>query len=229
MFQANVLADSVSPAGVRLTTLEVEYPHAVHKDIMTHRMLSRNFQSFRAFPPEKVIENILADPFIPEWGKRTTGMGQAGLLKDQAEATRLWMLHVANCIEAARRFIKLDVAKQQTNFVLQDLTWIRGIITATEWDNFFALRAFAPEGAKPRPEVERDQLADVGLAETLMSNGHVSPFEHQATALNLFYTDEIPYKGNFRGWHQQRKEIPNESNFAEIYGGEFHPYWREAA
>jgi hypothetical protein len=76
---------------------------------------------------------------------------------------------------------------------------------------------------------KRDQLADVGLAETLMSNGHVSPFEHQATALNLFYTDEIPYKGNFRGWHQQRKEIPNESNFAEIYGGEFHPYWREAA
>jgi thymidylate synthase ThyX len=157
MYIANVLADSVSPDGVRLTTLEVEYPHAVHKDIMTHRMLSRNFQSFRAFPPEKVIENIERDPFVPVFTKRVNGManGEPLVGREKERAERHWNQHIQNALETADWMIQNEIGKDQINFVLQDLTWIRGIITATDWDNFFALRAFAPEGAKPRPEVER--------------------------------------------------------------------------
>lgn len=47
---------------------------------------------------------------------------------------------------------------------------------------------------------------DLALAERLLGDGHLSPFEHQAT----------PLKGrhaNFRGWKQQRLTIANESNF----------------
>ncbi len=154
-----MLADSLSPDGVRLTTLEVEYPHAIHKDIMTHCMLSRNFQSFRAFPPEKVIEKILADPFVPEaFRGRVKGMGEGAELNEegQLQAHVAWGRHISDSIQIARQMIKLDLAKAQVNFVLQDLTSIRGIITATEWDNFYDLRcAIDPETGKPfaRPEV----------------------------------------------------------------------------
>lgn len=292
MYLAKVLADSISPTGVRLTTLEVEYPHAVHKDIMTHRMLSRNFQSFRAFPPEKVMENIGKDPFYPVFTKRVKGMANGVSLEgDELDtAQNIWHDHILGCLDRAQRMIDLDIGKDQVNFVLQDLTWIRGIITATDWDNFFALRAFAPDGSKPRPEVEkiaqmmydaidyskptelalgqwhmplvsrhesvwcwedndtlewdfwkkvstgrcarvsylthdgkRDAQKDVGLHDGLLGNFHMSPFEHVATP---YYGGNV-YLGNFRGWEQYRKSIPNEANMMETYEGEVHPYWRE--
>jgi thymidylate synthase ThyX len=37
-FSARVLLDSVSPAGVRLTTMEVRYPRFIHSELMTHRV-----------------------------------------------------------------------------------------------------------------------------------------------------------------------------------------------
>lgn len=39
------------------------------------------------------------------------------------------------------------------------------------------------------------------------AEGHWSPFEHQATALN----DKFRWSGNFRGWQQYRKEFSGES------------------
>ncbi|HTD38959.1 MAG TPA: FAD-dependent thymidylate synthase [Candidatus Limnocylindrales bacterium] len=37
-FSARVLLDSVSPAGIRLTTMEVRYPRFIHSEMMTHRV-----------------------------------------------------------------------------------------------------------------------------------------------------------------------------------------------
>jgi hypothetical protein len=297
MYAANVVADSVSPEGVRLTTIEVEYPHAIHKDIMTHRAFSRNFQSFRAYPPEKVIEKIEQDPFIPEvFESRVVGMGQGDAIYDQERALLRWMDHVDNSLRTARSLMELDLAKAQVNFVLQDLTWIKGIITATEWDNFWALRlAINPETDKPfaRPEVykiarlmkdaydlstpsplesyewhlpyidvndykahysgtddefffddpqvglridweplvkisvgrcarisylthdgKRDWEKDIALHDSLRSNGHMSPFEHQAQPMHpATIMPEITYSGNLRGWNQYRKDIPGEANY----------------
>jgi hypothetical protein len=49
----------------------------------------------------------------------------------------------------------------------------------------------------------RDLSADVLLAQRLVADGHMSPFEHIATPLN--YPDR--YSGNFRGWRQFRKQF----------------------
>lgn len=155
---AKIIADSVSPQGVRLTTMEVEYPHAIHKDIMTHCALERNFLSFRAYPPEKVIEMIKSDPIIPEaFTTRAKGMEQGDPVqgRELLMAQSIWFEHRDHAIRTAERLLDLDIGKDQVNFVLQDHAWIRGIITATHWGNFWALRADASEGAKPRPEVEK--------------------------------------------------------------------------
>lgn len=160
MYIAKILNHSVNPHGnVELVSFEVEYPHAVHKDIMTHRW-ARNFQSFRAFPPEKVIQKILADPFRPEvFSERVQGMGRGREIAEQRIANTFWDDHISNALLTAKSMLELGIAKEQVNFVLQDLTWIRGIITTTmpQLVNFFNLRLDLDENGSPRarPEVHR--------------------------------------------------------------------------
>lgn len=50
---------------------------------------------------------------------------------------------------------------------------------------------------------KRDLSADVQLAKRLVSDGHMSPLEHQATPMN--YPDR--WGGNFRGWRQFRQQF----------------------
>jgi thymidylate synthase ThyX len=58
---------------------------------------------------------------------------------------------------------------------------------------------------------KRDIQADLALHDRLLSSGHMSPFEHVAQAEN---SEDAPcrFSGNFRGWVQYRKTIPNEAN-----------------
>ena len=74
-FQARVLADSISPQGVRLVTVEKTYPRCIHAEEMTHRVFGRNSASTRAIPLKKQITNLLDNPFIPEkFGINEPGM-----------------------------------------------------------------------------------------------------------------------------------------------------------
>jgi thymidylate synthase ThyX len=164
MYAAKVLKHSVSSQEVQLVSFEVEYPHSVHKDVMTHRW-ARNFQSFRAVPPEVLLERLRkGEYFIPEvFGHRTKGMGQRNEpiegqdAIDQKLAAQIWEEHVFETIDRAERFLDMGMAKQQINFLLQDLCFIRGIITTTmpQLENFFGLRLAVNELGDPiaRPEV----------------------------------------------------------------------------
>lgn len=54
-------------------------------------------------------------------------------------------------------------------------------------------------------EGTRDTAKDVALCDKLLRDGHMSPFEHPAMCLH------VPARwGNFIGWKQYRKFIPNE-------------------
>jgi len=53
---------------------------------------------------------------------------------------------------------------------------------------------------------KRDPIEDVKLADRLLENGHMSPFEHAARCAE----DTQPF-GNFNGWQQYRKLIPDEA------------------
>lgn len=90
-FDAKVLADSVSPAGYRLTTLEATFPRFVLAEFNTHRVFSRNSASSRAIPVAKQLRRVLDDPYVPiEFGSNKPGMqaGPAltGQARDAAEA-----------------------------------------------------------------------------------------------------------------------------------------------
>lgn len=105
-------------------------------------MLSRNSESSRAIPPELQIERVLEDPYVPEFAGRVKGMGVGEELDgyDYNHAVLYWYDARDAAVEAARGLLKLNVAKDQVNRLLEPFMWHTVIVTATDWDNFFALR-----------------------------------------------------------------------------------------
>lgn len=142
-YEAKVLADSVSPAGVRLTTLEVTFPRFILAEVNTHRMLSRSSASSRAIPLEKRIKAVEEDPFVPEaFGRNRKGMQATEVLEgnDAPDAQEEWSAAARNAVVYAKGLARLGVHKQHANRLLEPFLWHTAIISATEWDNFFALR-----------------------------------------------------------------------------------------
>jgi len=151
-FSARVLLDSVSPAGVRLTTMEVRYPRFIHSEVMTHRNFSRNAASSRAIPIKKMIDVVREDPAMPLWwGRNQSGMQAREQISDEARALAEteWKRALADALAHAERLASTDINlhKQLVNRILEPFAWITVILTATEWANFFTQRTH--EDAQP--------------------------------------------------------------------------------
>ena len=70
MIKAEIVADSLSPQGDRLTSVLVTMPRIILSEMNTHRMLSKNTSSSRAIPFKKMVEAVQNNPFIPiAWQK----------------------------------------------------------------------------------------------------------------------------------------------------------------
>lgn len=85
MIEAKVICDSVSPEGIRLTTMKLRYPKFCHGEFMTHRVFSRNASSSRAIPVSKCIEEVRSDALLAApvwWGKNQPGMQAVEELPD---------------------------------------------------------------------------------------------------------------------------------------------------
>lgn len=174
-YQANVLADSISPDGVRLTTLHVTFPRFILAEVNTHRMLSRNSNSSRAIPPERQIEAVRTNPFVPEtFNKRVKGMGVGEVLghEDARDAREAWLEAAWQAVKYAEVLLELDCDKSRINRLLEPFLWHSAVITATEWSNFFALRD-SPQ-AQPEFQITARLMAEAMDASepTLLEYGH---------------------------------------------------------
>lgn len=142
-YSCNMILDSVSPAGARLTTLEITYPRPVHSELLTHRDFSRNSSSSRAIPIAKLRQRVIDDPFIPvHWGRNQRGMQAHEELVGEArkDALAAWLRSRDSAVAASIELEALGLHKQIVNRVLEPWMWITVLITATEWENFFAQR-----------------------------------------------------------------------------------------
>jgi hypothetical protein len=166
-YEAKIIADSTSPAGVRLTTLQVMFPRFLLAAFNTHRMLSRNSASSRAIPVRRRIQQVMADPFIPEqFGRNQKGM-QANSDIDAAGqeiAHDIWTEALDAAIHQANELADLDVHKQHANRLLEPFMWHTVVVTATDWDNFFHLRCH-PD-AQPEFQKIAGMIRDVMEANT---------------------------------------------------------------
>jgi thymidylate synthase ThyX len=177
-YDAKILADSISPAGHRLTTFEVTFPRIVLSEWNTHRMLSRNSASSRAIPVEKRILQVEADPFVPAaFGKNQKGMQASETLDGDVDtAARLhWTTAMRSSIEQARALEGINVHKQLANRLLEPFSWHTVICTATDWTNFFNLRCHP--NAQPEIRTVAEMMRD------------------------LYYKSSVPQPLNHNEWH----------------------------
>jgi hypothetical protein len=194
--QAQVIADSRSPDGVRLTTLQLVYPRFVHAEFMTHRVFSRNASSSRAIPVAKMIEQVRTDPAMPvHWGKNQPGMqareehdalievpwidievaGHKG--HPMFEPEDAWREAAKEAARIAEAMAKAGYHKQVVNRILEPYQWMHTVVTATEWNNFFELRAH-PDA---QPEIQ-------ALAQSMLD-----AFEHSVPVAKRHGEWHLPY------------------------------------
>lgn len=153
---AIVIADSISDQGIRLTTFQLRYWRAIHSEVMTHRTFSRNAGSSRARPVKAIIEQVRTNPYGPiHWGENQAGM-QASKEIDPSKISRAkfaWLMAAKAAADHAEGMMNMGLHKQVVNRILEPFTYIDVVVTATDYDNFFALRLH------PDAQPEIQQLA----------------------------------------------------------------------
>lgn len=141
MIKAEIIKDSVSTGGSRITTFVLTYPRFIHSEFMTHRMISRNASSSRAIPVAKFIDAIQNNPAMPSsFSKNCKGMQAQEEIENQADARQIWLDARDAMMIFVRQLTSLGVHKQHANRLLEPFQHITVVATATEWSNFFALR-----------------------------------------------------------------------------------------
>lgn len=139
---ARVICDSISTENNRLTTFEVEVPRIVWCELLTHSMLCRNAASSRAIPFSKMKEQLKGKPV--RFGKAKPGMQDGGrhteLINGLYSADEWWNLAKLSAEKFTEGFYEAGFAKQIYNRLIEPFQMIKGVVSATEWENFFWLR-----------------------------------------------------------------------------------------
>lgn len=181
MIKAEIICDSVAAAtGKRVTTFLLTYPRMVHAELMTHRVFSRNASSSRAIPVKTLLAEVLNNPAHPiYWGANQSGMQARAELEG-------WKLALAKQLWFKGRYLAYGLAwtlnwaglhKQIANRVLEPWGHITVVVTATEYQNWFALRTH-PDA---QPEIRElalimKDLYDNGSPKELKSGDWHLPF-----------------------------------------------------
>lgn len=143
MINAKIIKDSISEAGKRIVTFELEYPRFFHSEFLTHRVFSRNAASSRAIPFKTMLSLVWDKPAHPiHWGQNQSGMqanNELSGLKLWA-AKKAWLLIGRIVCALAWAMSFTGVHKQIINRILEPWSHIKVVVTSTEWDNFYELR-----------------------------------------------------------------------------------------
>jgi hypothetical protein len=139
---------------------DAEYEFKQEIGFMDDENMSRNASSSRAIPVEKMIRDVLDDPAMPvSWGSNKPGMQAGEEIETPIEFLSIgdglvysftkeeaWLAARDYSVQVARGFAKAGYHKQVINRLLEPFGHISVIVTATNWDNFFALRCHPLQG-----------------------------------------------------------------------------------
>jgi hypothetical protein len=222
---AKIVADSIAN-NIRITTLELCYHRFIHASCKTHRaiswddddqyelvlkqdisllddtLLSRNASSSRAIPVDTMLEQVKTNPAMPiHWGRNIPGM-QAKEEIDIPEFAKYEWERAAYIAGAKAYSLSCSkVHKQVVNRLIEPFQFIKVIVTATEWDNFFKLRLH--EDAQP----EMQELAR--CMKEAMDNNVPTTLEHGEWHLPYITDDDIYYYGtDGKNFEEHQKVLP---------------------
>ena len=161
---AKVIAHSRVSCAPDLITLQVRFPWWLLPEMNTHRVFSRNYGSTRAIPIMRLIDEATNDPALPHvWTSHRPGMqGGDNLDEIQIEWAKDHYFAARDAaVAAAKGMLDIGIAKQNANRLLMPFIHVEGIITSTEWSNFFDLRCHpdADPTMQALAEAMRDAIA----------------------------------------------------------------------
>ena len=196
LITARILADSVAPNGVRMTTMEIEYPRFILAELNTHRMLSKNSASSRAIPVKAMHQHMTENPAQPvHWGKNQPGMQASVELTDNdlADVKFMWRRAQQDAMHWTWQMAeRVGLHKQVANRITEPWMTMKTVISGTEWANFWWLRAHAD--AQPEIHELATKMLDAHNASTpqLLQPGewHL-PYvkSHRLSSGELIYLD----------------------------------------
>jgi hypothetical protein len=143
MISARVIADSITPDGVRLTTVEATFNRYILAEVNTYREWSRNSASSRAVPVEKVMRQVWSNPATPiHWGRNQRGMQARAELTGWRRwlARKLFLAARVPVLVIVWMLTKLKLHKQVANRLLEPWVWHTAVISSTNWENMFGQR-----------------------------------------------------------------------------------------
>jgi len=167
LISATILADSVSPEGVRLTTMELVYPRFIHSELMTHRVFSRNASSSRAIPTKRALRMIRENPAVPaSWRMNQAGMqGYEHATEEVAlQAQTVWLNAMEDAIRHAEEMDALGIHKQVVNRICEPFSHIKVVLTSVYWENWDGLRNH--HAADPTIAALAERIAEAREAST---------------------------------------------------------------
>ncbi len=148
--KAQIIADSISPVGKRLTCFLVTFPKFIAPELLRHRSMSFCSESSRARPIQKMIRAVWDDQASPiEWGANQPGMVAGGPIPIHKQKIAQWVWRLSGWMSLLSCWLlaRLGVHKQVSNRILDPYAHVTLIVQATEWGNFFNLRCHP--GAQP--------------------------------------------------------------------------------
>jgi len=228
MIQAKVVADSKNEFGNRLTTMVVTFPRFILAEFNTHRMFSRNSASSRAIPFEKMVKSVEENPFIPiAWQKDHKGMQgneyfnnpDINTIKDE------WLNAKNEAVTAAKILNEVGITKQLCNRLLEPFMYHTVIVTATEWENFFALRC-------PQYNIQLPIKADKSFGHSgnrlwrswkdIVSDSDNNEIIKNATILEKLRDNKGQAEIHMMALAEAMWDVYNESTPKELKAGEWH-------
>lgn len=175
---AEVIADSISPEGIRLTTVLATGHRFILAELNTHRVFSRNSASSRAIPFSKQLDRFENDPWWPvEWPNEQPGMqGGDELTGDPLQNAQdaLAAIHMSTEM-ILRKYLDdhPDPAQRLHKSLLnRPMEWAQShtvLITSTYWQGYIDQRCHP--AAQPEKRVLAEAIRDALVASTPVELG----------------------------------------------------------
>lgn len=136
---ATVIEDSICN-GHRLLSVECVYPRIIHAEVLRHKDFSNSVSSSRATPVDRIIADCTYVPSHFYRNQRGMVGGEEITGKALARVQDNWVYAREAAVTSAMHLANLGVHKQHVNRLLEPFSFVRHLITATEWDRFFTQR-----------------------------------------------------------------------------------------
>ena len=185
MINAEIILDSISPLGSRLTTMKVTCHRFILAEINTHRMFSRNSSSSRALSVNNQIKMIEQDLALPiSWVEEQKGMTGDNYLSwpNKNAAVHIWEESARAAVSSAKKLQVLGLHKSLINRILEPYLWHTIVITSTDWTNFWDLRC--------HKDAQPEMSAVACLMQSEYNNSNPIPLDYHDWYLPFIAPDE---------------------------------------